>query len=999
MHSFTSYFRSYWLLLILILNAVSFRSNGQGTVTVTGVVTSAADKGTLPGVSVKVKGASTGATTNEKGVFSLRVPNLQATLVFSYIGFKQKEVNLAGKNTVNVALEEESKSLNEVVIVGYGTTRKKDLTGSVAVVGARDFQKGNMTSPEQLIAGKVPGVAITSNSGQPGAGSTIRIRGGSSLNASNDPLIVIDGVPVESSSVSGASNPLSFINPNDIESFTVLKDASASAIYGARASNGVIIITTKKGSSDKLRVTFNSVNSVSNVFRYIDVLSGDQIREIVNASDKTALKSRLGTENTDWQKEIYQTAFGTDNTLGFSGGIKKLPYRLSLGYQNQSGVLKTDNLQKTTLALNLNPSFFDKHLTVNVSLKGSAQRARFANTAAIGGAVSFDPTQPVTTNSPRFGGYFEHLDPTQQTGLYNLQGRNPLGLLYQREDIGKPLRSIGNVQLDYKFHFLPELRLTVNAGYDVAKGKGTVFVTDSAAAEYVLNGAGGLNNRYQQNRTNTVLEAYLNYAKDIKSIKSRVDVTAGYSYNDFKTKAYNFANYNAKGEKYANSDPAFPYDIPQYRLISVFGRANYTFNDKYLLTATVRRDGSSRFGENNKYGVFPSVAAAWTVKNEPFLKNVEAISTLKFRLGYGVTGQQEGIANYGYMAAYNLSQNTTTYQFGNTYYQMYRPGGYVANIKWEETATSNIAVDYGFLNNRLNGSIEYYYKKTKDLLAAAPQAAGTNFSAVATQNIGNMENRGVEFSVSAQPIRSKNLTWDASFNVTYNKNKITNLTLVPNDPNYLGAPVGGITSGVGGQTSQLNPVGGTRNTFYLFRQLYDASGKPLDGVFEDLNGDGVISLDDRYLSKSAVPEYFLGYTNNISYKKWSTGFVLRANLGNYLYNNNYSATGTFNQITGSAVVYNASANYLATSFRGSDFQVLSDYYLQNASFLKMDNFNISYNAGKIFPNGGNLQLSGIIQNVFTITKYKGLDPEVSGGVDNSLYPRPRTFSIGLNLTY
>ncbi len=985
--------RGRWLLLMVIFSVISLFSFGQGNLTVTGIVTSASDQEVLPGVSVKVKGNQTGTSTNAEGKFTIRVSDLNQTLVFSFIGFKTTEVNLQGRSLITVRLEDEAKSLNEVVIVGYGTTRKKDLTGSVAVVDARDFQKGNMTSPEQLIAGKVPGVAITSNSGQPGAGSTIRIRGGSSLNASNDPLIVIDGVPVENSSVSGASNPLSFINPNDIESFTVLKDASASAIYGARASNGVIIITTKKGSSDRFKVTFNTLNSVANVYKYVDVLSGDQIREIVNASNKDPLKARLGTENTDWQKEIYHAAFGTDNNLSFSGGLKELPYRVSLGYQNQNGVLKTDNLQKTSLALVLNPTFFDKHLSVNVNLKGSAQRARFANTAAIGSAVSFDPTQPIRTSSPRFGGYFEHLNGTE---LYNLQGRNPVGLLEQREDIGNPIRSIGNVQLDYKFHFLRDLRLNVNAGYDAAKGKGTVYVADSAAAEYLTK---GLNNRYQQNRTNTVFETYLNYVKDIKTIKSRIDATAGYSYNDFKTKVFFFPGYNAAGEKLENSDPAFPYDIPRYRLISLFGRANYNYNDKYLLTATVRRDGSSRFGEHNKYGVFPSVAAAWTISNEPFLKNVSSVSSLKLRLGYGVTGQQDGIENFGYLASYSLSQNTTSYQFGDAFYQMYRPSGYIAGIKWEETATSNIALDYGFLNNRISGSIEYYYKKTKDLLARAPQAAGTNFSAEATQNIGNMENRGIEFNISAQPIRTNTLTWDASFNITYNKNKITNLTLVPNDPNYSGAPTGGITSGAGGQTSQLNPVGGTRNTFYLFRQLYDASGNPVDGVFEDINGDGVISLDDRYLSESAVPDYFLGYTNNITYKKWSTGFVLRANLGNYLYNNNYSATGTFNQITGSAVVYNASVNYLATGFRGSDFQVLSDYYLQNASFLKMDNFNISYNAGKVFRQNANLQVSGVIQNVFTITKYKGIDPEVNGGVDNNLYPRPRTFSIGLNLTY
>ena len=995
MLSITSYLRSHWLLLILILTVPVSSLYAQETV-ISGVVTASSDAAPLAGVSIKVKGANKGTSTDASGKFSIKVPNPNAVLVFSFVGFKTTEVNLAGRTSLAIKLEDDAKTIGEVVVVGYGTTRKKDLTGSVAVVTAKEFQKGAMTTPEQMIAAKVPGVSVVSNSGQPGAGSTVRIRGGASLNASNDPLWVIDGVPLDNSSLSGASNPLSTINPNDIESFNILKDASATAIYGARASNGVIIVTTKKGSSEKFRVNFSSLNSVSNVMNYVDVLNGDQIREIVNQKGSADQKSRLGTANADWQKEIYRAAFGTDNNISFSGGVKKLPYRLSLGYQNLNGVLKTDNLQKTSLSLALNPSFFDKHLTVNVNLKGNAQHTRFANAAAIGGAVTFDPTQEIYSNSPRFGGYFEHLDASQATGLYNLQGRNPVGLLNQRRDIGTPVRSIGNIQLDYKFHFLPELRLNVNAGYDLAKGKGTVFVSDSAAAEYL---AGGLNNKYQQNRTNTLLDAYLNYTKDIKSIKTRVDLTAGYSNSDFQTKNYFFASYNARGEKVTNSDPAFPYDIPHYRLVSYFGRANLNFSDRYLLTATIRRDGSSRFGTDNKYGVFPSVAAAWSVHNESFLKDAKAISTLKLRAGYGITGQQDGIANYGYQSFYSLSGATTTYQFGNTYYQMYRPGGYISTIKWEETESANFGVDYGFLNNRINGSIEYYYKKTKDLLANAPQAAGTNFSAIALQNIGNMENNGVEFTISAQPIKTNRLTWDAAFNITYNKNKVTNLTLVPNDPNYLGAPTGGITSGAGGQTAQLHAINNSRNTFYLFKQIYDAAGKPLDGVFEDLNNDGAINLNDRYLSKSAMPDYFLGFTNNISYKKWSTSFVLRGSIGNYVYNNSFSKGGTLNQITGSAVVYNASADYLATGFRGSDFQILSDYYLQNASFLKMDNLSFSYNPGKVFKQRANLQLSAVVQNVFVITKYKGLDPEVNEGIDNNLYPRPRTFSVGINVTY
>jgi len=951
----------------------------------------------LVGVSIKVKGTTLGTSTDANGQFSFTGPET-GILILTYLGYQTTEVPINNRTIIGIAMEPASTSLTEVVVVGYGTTRKKDLTGSVAVVDAKDFQKGSISTPEQLIAGKVPGISITSNGGQPGAGSTIRIRGGSSLNASNDPLIVIDGVPLENSNISGAANPLSFINPNDIASFTVLKDASAAAIYGARASNGVIIITTKSGTSDAFRVALSTVNSVSNIYNEVDVLNADEFREIVSQYGSADQIARLGTESTDWQKEIYRTGFSSDNNISFSGGIRKLPYRLSAGFQTQDGILRTDKLQKTTIGLVLNPRFFNDHLKVDLNVKGSTQRARFANALAIGGALTFDPTHAVRTNNDQFGGYFEHLDPSQPTGLYNLQGRNPVGLLEQRKDIGTPLRSIGNLQLDYKFHFLPELRANLNLGYDIAKGKGTVFVPASAASNYLVNETGGLNNRYKSERKNTLVDFYLNYVKDIESIKSRIDLTAGYSYNDYLTTAYNYASYSASGAQ-LTADPAFSFDKPHYRLVSYFGRANYNYDDRYLLTATVRRDGSSRFAEDNRYGIFPSVAVAWNASNEGFLKENKTISDLKFRVGYGVTGQQDGIDNYGYLASYQLSEPNASYQFGDSYYRMYRPSGYVSSIKWEETTTTNIALDYGFLDQRITGSLEFYQKNTKDLLARVPQAAGTNFSAFAVQNIGDMENRGLEFNISAQAIKKTNLRWDIAFNITRNKNKITNLTLVPNDPNYIGAPTGAISGGVGGGFVQLHPVGSSKNTFFLYQQVYDEGGKPIDGVYVDKNQDGIISQEDLYLSKRADPTVFLGLSSNVNYKKWNAGVVFRANIGNYVYNNNFSQTGTLKQLTGSAVTYNASRNYLETSFEGSAFQILSDYYLQNASFLKMDNISLGYNAGRVLGGAANLQISAIAQNVFVITKYKGLDPEVPSGIDNNLYPRPRVFSLGLNLSF
>ena len=955
----------------------------------------------LSGVTVSVKGKTVASTTNEAGVFSISA-TAEDILIFSSVGFQTTEQKVGESASLSIKLKTSSVNLNEVIVVGYGTVRKKDLTGAVATVTAKDFQKGQITTPEQLIAGKVAGVSVISNGGRPGSGSTIRIRGGSSLRASNDPLIVIDGIPVENTSIPGSPNALGFINPNDIESFTILKDASAAAIYGTRAANGVVLITTKKGSGGKLRVNFTTNLSVSNISNKVDVLNADEFRAIVNDKGTAAQKAMLGTANTDWQDEVYQTGIGTDNLLSLSGGINQLPYRFSLGYTNQEGILLTDKLERLSASIVLSPVFFDNHLKIDLNLKGSLQKNRFANQdPAIGGAVSFDPTQPVYSDKsgPRFGGFFEWLDPTSSTGLVNLVGRNPVGLLLQRDAVGEPQRLIGSVQADYKFHFLPELRVNVNLGYDLANGKGTTYVPDSAASDYAAGGVGGQNNQYKQNRTNTVFDIYLNYNNYFEDISSRFDVTAGYSYNNFLTKVYNFASYNAQGVKYPNSDPAFPYNKPEHTLLSYFARLNYTFKEKYLLTATFRRDGSSRFGPDHKWGTFPSVALAWKIKNEDFLSSSLTVSDLKLRFGYGVTGQQDGINDYDFLSFYALSAPNATYQFGNSYFQMYRPGPFNPNIKWEETETTNIALDYGFLNNRIMGSIDFYIKKTSDLLNLIPQPAGTNFDAFFIANVGSMENKGVEFSINAIPVQNDNFTWDAGFNITYNKNRITNLTVIPKDPTYRGIITGGIAGGIGGGFAQVQQVGYSRNTFNLYKQVYDANGNPVENVFVDLNSDGIINQDDLNKSESAVPDVFMGFSSNFRYKKWSAGFVLRSSFGNYVYNNVYSNTGNLNQILGSAVIYNASSNYLETRFAGNSNNLLSDYYIENASFLKMDNFTLAYDCGRIFSKKGNLRITGTVQNVFVVTDYKGLDPEVSSGIDNTLYPRPRIFTLGASIDF
>jgi TonB-linked SusC/RagA family outer membrane protein len=973
--------------------------------TVAGKVTDSKDGSALQGVSVVVKGSTQGTQTNADGTFKIKVPSGATSLTFSSIGFSTQDVSI-GTGDVFVKLVQNNASLNEVVVIGYGTARKKDLSGSVTTVSSKDFVKGAITSPEQLISGKIAGVSITSNSGAPGAGSTIRIRGGASLNASNDPLIIVDGMPLDNGGVSGAANALSLFNPNDFETITVLKDASATAIYGSRASNGVIIYTTKKGKSGKPVYSFSTQFQVASIAKKVDILSADQIRSIVTTKGNASSAALLGTATTDWQNQIYHTALSQDNNLSISGSLKKLPYRISVGFLNQDGILKTGNLQRTSLGINLSPMLLDNHLKIDLSLKGTYSQSRFANEGAIGSAVTFDPTQSVYSKSNRFGGYWEWLDPATTTGLKSLAPLNPLGILEQRDDRSKVQRAVGNALIDYKFHFLPDLHAVLNVGADLSESKGTIVVPDSAASAYKRNldvanvRYGGVNNQYRQTRQNTYLNFYFNYNKDIKSIQSRIEATAGYEYQNYLTTNHSFADYFYNGKQVINSTPIFPFDKPENSIVSFLGRLNYTFMNKYVLTGSIRRDGSSKFNPNNRWGTFPSAAFAWKLKEESFLKDVKAISDLKIRASYGITGQQDGINNYDYISYYNLSGNQAQYQLGNSFYQMYRPGGYYYNRKWEQTATTNVALDYSVLNGRVSGSIEYYYKKTTDLLNQINQPAGTNFSNRIVANIGSMENRGVEFTVNVQAIRSKDLSLDLAFNATYNQNKITKLT-ISDDPNYAGAQFGGISGGVG-NTVQIHSVGYNRGAFYVYKQVYDpATDKPVDNLFADKNRDGLVNSGDLYQYKGIDPKAFFGLSSSLTYKQWNAGFVMRANVGNYVYNNVASSTGTLrNIINPIGFINNGSTNYLETFFSGSgDKYFLSDYYVQNASFLRMDNINIGYNAGKVFNNKANLRISANVQNVFVITKYKGLDPEVNGGIDNNFYPRPRTFVLGLNLDF
>lgn len=975
---------------------------------VTGKVTDSKDGSPVIGASIVPKGSKTGTTSAADGTFRIKIPSGITAIVITSVGFAPQEIDVSGSSNVSVSLTATSGNLNEVVVVGYGTAKKKDLTGSVVAISSKDFVKGAITTPEQLISGKVAGVQITSNGGAPGAGSTIRIRGGASLNASNDPLIVIDGVPLDNGGISGSANALSLINPNDIESFNILKDASAAAIYGSRASNGVIIITTKKGKRGKPVFSFSTQASLSVLPKKLNILSAAQVDAYVKANGDATFKSYLGGNNTDWQDLIYRNAFSQDNNLSVSGSTKTMPYRISFGFLNQDGILKTGNVKRYSTGINLSPRFFTDHLKVDINIKGSMSKNRFANEGAIGAAVSFDPTQPVYSKSPRYGGYFEWLDPGNTVkGIRELAPRNPLGLLNQRDDRSTVYRGIGNIQFDYKFHFLPELRANLNLGLDISRGEGKIFVNDSAAFAYKrasvdANGTilgSGVNNQYKQNKENKLLEFYLNYVKDLKEINSRIDVMAGYSYQDFWTRNYNYADYFANGAKRYNSDPVYAYTDFENALVSYYGRLNFGIKNRYLLTVTVRRDGSSRFNKENRWGTFPSVATSWKIKDESFLRNVKFLSDLRLRGGWGVTGQQDGINLYDYISYYNLSNLTAQYQFGNTFYQLYRPSGYYPNRTWEQTETLNGALDFGFANNRINGTIEVYKKYTSRLLNSIIQPAGTNFSNTIVANIGSMENKGFEFTINTEPIRKKELSLDVSFNLTYNENKITKLTINP-DPNYAGAPTGGISGGVG-NTIQIQSVGYTRSAFYVYRQVYDKNNKPIEGAFVDINGDGQINNKDLYRYMGPDPRFLMGMSSSVTYKKFSAGFVMRASLDNYVYNNVASSTGVSRNIMNPlGYLGNGSADILNTNFNGGgDKFVFSDYFIQNGSFLRMDNINVGYNVGKVFNNKANLRIGANVQNVFVITKYKGLDPEIPNGIDNNFYPRPRVFVLTANIDF
>lgn len=960
------------------------------TRTIKGEVTDVQNGEALIGATVMVEGEKGGTVTDFDGNFSLQVSSSAKKIKVSYIGYIDKVLSIS--DNMKVKLESDSKALADVVVIGYGTARKSDLTGSVATVKSKDFNKGLVSSPEQLINGKVSGVQIMSNSGSASAGSTIRVRGGASLNASNDPLIVLDGVPLEQGGISGnSSNFLSMINPSDIESMTVLKDASSTAIYGSRASNGVIIITTKKGQQGAVKVNFNTTNSLQTRAQMVDMLSRDEFVNVINQYGSANQKSLLGTANTDWNDEVYRTAFGTDNNLSVSGSIDKwLPFRVSVGYYNQSGLVRKDNVERWTGNVVLTPSFFQDHLKLTINAKGTLNNNSFNNGGAVWAAATFNPTIPVYSGNDKYGGYNEALD---ADGVpVNAGVRNPRGLVDLYDSKSKVSRFIGSMDVDYKVHFLPDLKLHATVGADYAKGDGTVYVPAYAAQSYNKDESlGGSDYKYgPQKNENRLLTLYANYAKYFEDIKSNVDLTAGYDYQYWKSTTPLYYTKSAAGTTLSTVKAS------DYRhvMLSYYGRINYSFDGKYLLTATVRRDASSRFSKDTRWGTFPSVALGWTLTEEPWLKNQKVLSNLKLRASYGVTGQQEGIGNYNYLPVYTYSVTGAEAFINGQYINTYRPEAYVSDLKWETTTSWNFGLDFGFLDGRIGGAIDFYTRKTKDLLASVPTAAGTNFSKTILTNVGNVDSKGIEVSLNATPIQTKDWEWNLSYNFTWQDMKVKNLSLTKGG-SQTNVKVG---PSIDAYQFQVLSEGYEPYMFYVYHQLYDSkTGKPIEGAYADLNNDGEINESDLYRYHSPAPKYIMGLSTSLRYKQLTLGMSFRANIDNYVYNGMGMSTGAFETVS----YNNSQLNNLNTSFLKTGFktrQYLSDYYVENASFLKLDNLSLSYNVGKI-NKWASLTVSAMVQNVFTITGYSGTDPEVPNGMDNSFYPRPRTYSVSLGLQF
>jgi len=967
------------LLFVILLLCVAFGYAQQ--ITVKGTVKDGSGQ-PLMGASVLVKGTSHGTAADFDGNFELKVDK-GVTLVVSSVGYKSREV-AAKAGTMNIVLQEDTQQLEDVVVIGYGAIKKKDLTGSVNLVTDKDFNKAPAVNADQLIQGKIAGVQMTSASGAPGEGQTIRIRGNGSLSLTSNPLIVIDGVPMNDGGVGGSRSIFNSINPEDIESMTVLKDASSTAIFGSRAANGVIMITTKKGKANQdLKISFNTSIALQDVNDYVDVMNANQFRQTVKGLNNPAAEALLGNADTNWQKEIYQTAPMSNSTLVLSGAYKTLPYRVSVGHSYADGILRTDNFKRTNAKISLNPTFFDKSLKLELNANGTYMQNRFANKDAIGAAVEYDPTQSVFGGLAKYGGYHAWVNPNNGS-RYDLAPNNPMAMLKFLDDSSKVYRFIGNAKVDYTLPFFKDITASVNVGIDYSKGEGDK-ITDRRMPTSTPD-FDGAKTTYTNKATNKLFDAYINYMKDIKETHN-IGLMVGHSYQSFE-----FDDNSTDYSYFTN--PGDNKEVPNINksrnvLMSFFGRANYSYKNRYLLTATLRADASSKLNPDDRWGYFPSVALAWNVSNENFLKDNKTLNELKLRFGYGEVGNVNGLGDYLFLTNYTRSQDGASYQLGDSFYQTYRPGVTNKNLRWEVGNTLNAGIDFGFLDNLITGTLDVYRKQTKDLIAETTIDPFTNFKNRVNANVGDMENKGIELGLTVTPIRNieKNIRWSFNYNIAYNENKITRM---PDDQ-----PTGGISGGTGNRV-QLHREGETPYSFFVYQQVYDAQGNPVENAFVDRNGNGKIDEGDRYLYKSPFAPVTMGFGTDLNYKNWDLNITTRANIGNYVYNNTQSRLDQFGEITAnSGFLRNIKAN--SNFQRHNDQSWLSDYYLENASFFKLDNITLGYT----FPHTDKMyiRLYGTVQNVLTITKYSGLDPEVYGGIDNNFYPRPQTYLLGLNVNF
>ncbi|WP_432222801.1 SusC/RagA family TonB-linked outer membrane protein [Flavobacterium sp. TMP13] len=968
--------------------------------TISGVVLDQASGQPIPGANINVQGTPTGASTDFDGRFTLNDVKQGDKVMFSFIGYTTQTVIFAGQKSISISLSEDANQLKEVVVqVGYGTVKKKDATGSVSQISTKDFNKGQNTTPETLISGRISGVNVT-GSGAPGAKADIRIRGGSSLSASNEPLIILDGLPLSNSVPDGSKGILSTIDPNDIESFTVLKDASAAAIYGSRAANGVIVITTKKGSKGGIKVNFSSQVGVNTVANTVNVLSADQFRTFVNDNGTDKQKAIMGTASTNWQDEIFHTVLTADNNISVSGSLfDKVPARLSVGNTNNPGILKNTSFERTTTSLSLNPVLFDNHLKIDLSGNLSFGKNRFQDEGrVIGSAIGFDPTQSVYDSNSRYGGYYEWLESSGNVNL--LAAKNPVALLNQTNNRSETTRKWGNIRLDYKLHFFEDLRAVVEMGIDRYDSSGCTEVSNESISGYqptnFSDGAwtnlGGYS-RFTDERQNKNLNAYFNYTKDINLFK--IDATAGYNYQLFQREGY------TSGQTRQPNPVEDVATDPDINLQSYFGRLNLGFDSRYLLTLNARRDGSSRFSEANRWANFFGGAFAWNISNEAFLKDNETLSTLKVRVGYGQTGQQDIDASYDYLRRVSLGTINSQYIFGNTIYPVARTEGYNESIKWEEVNEFNVGIDYGFINDRITGSINYFDKKSNDLLAYIAYPDGANLRNAGFANIGDLRTQGVEFSIESDVVKNDNLTWNLAFNTTFIKQEITNLGITV--PGFQGYTTGDNIAGGTNNKVQINTVGFAPNSFYVYEQLYDADKRPIQGAYVDRNQDGVIDTQDRYRNHKPAPDYTFGLFSTLSYKQFDFTMNWRASMGNYIFDNISSDKGYSDAgLRRDSDLSNIAVDYYNTGFNFEDNgtqRYFSDYFIKDASFVKLDNVTVGYTLDKSILQVASLRFSAGVQNVFTLTKYNGLDPEKFNGIDGNIYPRARTYLFGVNASF